>query len=75
MSLFDLASLTEFTGTERYYRISRKHLLTDGTKFLADQAQCYWMMDAIASHLGEIGTAYSSRFSLRTLVSSLPKFL
>ena len=57
MSLFDLASLTEFTGTERYYRISRKHLLTDGTKFLADQAQCYWMMDAIASHLAEIGTA------------------
>lgn len=57
MSLFDLASLTEFTGTERYYRISRKHLLTDGTKFLADQAHCYWMMDAIASHLDEIGTA------------------
>ena len=35
MSLFDLSTLTEFTGTERYYRISRRHLLTDGTKFLA----------------------------------------
>ena len=57
MSLFDLATLTEFTGTERYYRISRRHLLTDGTKFLADQARCYWMMDAIASHLAEIGMA------------------
>ena len=57
MSLFDLSTLTEFTGTERYYRISRRYLLTDGTKFLADQAQCYWMMDAIASHLAEIGTA------------------
>lgn len=57
MSLFDLSTLTEFTGTERYYRISRRHLLTDGTKYLADQAQCYWMMDAIASHLAEIGTA------------------
>ena len=57
MSLFDLGSLTEFTGTDRYYRISRRHLLTDGTKFLADQARCYWMMDAIASHLIEIGTA------------------
>lgn len=57
MSLFDLSTLTEFTGTQQYYRISRKHLLTDGTKFLADQAQCYWMMDAIASHLAEIGTA------------------
>lgn len=57
MSLFDLGSLTEFTGTDRYYRIGRQHLLTDGTKFLADQARCYWMMDAIASHLIEIGTA------------------
>lgn len=56
MSLFDLSTLTEFTGTERYYRISRRQLLTDGTKFLADQAHCYWMMDAIASHLMEIGT-------------------
>ena len=57
MSLFDLSTLTEFTGTERYYRISRRHLLTDGTKYLAEQAQCFWMMDAIASHLAEIGTA------------------
>ena len=56
MSLFDLATLTQFTGTERYYRISRKHLLTDGTKFLAEQAHCYWLMDAIVSHLSEIGT-------------------
>jgi hypothetical protein len=56
MSLFDQASLTQFTGTERYYRISRKHLLTDGTKFLTEQAECFWMMDAIASHLMEIGT-------------------
>ncbi len=57
MSLFNLATLTEFTGTERYYRISRRHLLTDGTKCLAEQARCFWMMDAIASHLAEIGTA------------------
>ena len=53
----DLSILTEFTDTERYYRISRRHLLTDCTKYLADHAQCFWMMDAIASHLIEIGTA------------------
>ncbi len=52
---FDPAVLTHFTGTENYYRISRRHLLTDGTKYLADAAECYWMMDAIASHLSEIG--------------------
>ena len=26
-------------------------MLTDGTKFLAEQAQCFWLLDAIASHL------------------------
>ena len=57
MPLFDQSTLTQFTGTERYYRISRKHLLTDGTKYLAENAECFWMMDAVASHLMEIGTA------------------
>jgi len=53
---FDPANLTQFTGTEKYYRISRRHLLTDGTKYLAEEAECFWLMDAIASHLSEIGT-------------------
>jgi hypothetical protein len=56
MSLFDQSTLSQFTGTERYYRISKRHLLTEGTKYLAEQAECFWMMDAIASHLAEIGT-------------------
>ena len=51
-----LAELAQFTGTASYTRISRRHLLTDGTKYLADQAQCYWLMDAVASHLDEIET-------------------
>lgn len=57
MSLFDLATLTEFTGTQHYYKISDRFVLTDGTKFLADQAHCYWLMDAVVSHLLDIGTA------------------
>ena len=57
MAYFDLSKLNAFTGTERYYRISRRHLLTDGTKYLAEKAECIWMMDAVASHLAEIGTA------------------
>jgi hypothetical protein len=56
MKKFDEAELAQFTGTTGYYRISRKHLLTDGTKYLAEQAACFWIMDAIASHLSEIGT-------------------
>ena len=52
----DSATLAQFTGTGGYYRISRRHLLTDGTKYLAEKGACFWMMDAIASHLSEIGT-------------------
>jgi hypothetical protein len=56
MKKFDSTQLTQFIGTNSYYRISRRHLLTDGTKYLAEEAECFWMMDAIASHLSEIGT-------------------
>ena len=57
MKEFDASQLALFTGTKRYYRISRRHLLTDGTKYLAENAECFWIMDAIASHLSEIGTS------------------
>ena len=57
MKKFDPAQLSHFTGTEKYYRIGRRHLLTDGTKYLAEEAECFWVMDAIASHLSEIVTA------------------
>ena len=56
MKNIDPSQLSYFTGTQRYYRITNKHLLTDGTKYLAEEAECFWMMDAIASHLSEIGT-------------------
>ncbi len=49
----DAADLRQFSGTENYYRWSilfPRMVLTDGTKYLADVGQCYWLMDAIASH-------------------------
>ena len=49
-------TLAQFTGNGAYYRISRRHLLTDGTKYLSEKGECFWMMDAVASHLCEIGT-------------------
>ena len=52
----DTLTLAQYTGTNAYYRISRRHLLTDGTKYLAEKGACFWMMDAVASHLCEIGT-------------------
>jgi hypothetical protein len=57
MKKFDSNQLSQFTGTAKYYRISRRHLLTEGTKYLAEKAACFWLMNAIASHLVEIGTA------------------
>lgn len=45
-------NLQMFTGTEQYYRFNPlypKILLTDGAKYLADKASCYWLMDIIAS--------------------------
>jgi hypothetical protein len=45
------SELSQFIGTEKFYRITPRHLLTDGTKYLAEKAHSFWLMDAIASHL------------------------
>ncbi|MGB4467553.1 MAG: DUF6876 family protein [Azovibrio sp.] len=49
--------LAQFYGTEHYYRFSPMYhnmYLTDGTKFLAEEAGAYWLMDMIASYLPRI---------------------
>ena len=56
MSKLTAQDLADFTGTTCYYRISKQHLLTDGTQYLAERAGCYWIMDAVSSHVTEIGT-------------------
>ena len=56
MSKFDPAALAQFTGTERYYRIAPRFLITDGVKFLADSASCFWLLDAAISHIAQLGT-------------------
>lgn len=45
-----LSELGQFTGTENYYRLSpyANVVITDGTKFLADNADCYWLFNEIA---------------------------
>jgi len=57
MTNFDPTTLAQFTGTERYYRLNRLCLITDGAKYLADTACAYWLLDAAASYLIELGTA------------------
>lgn len=48
---FDPTQLSNFIGTEHYYRINPSTVLTDGTKYLAEAAGAFWLMDAIASYL------------------------
>ena len=55
MRKLDLQTLNQFTGTTQYRRIGLRHLLTDGTYYLAEQAECYWLMGEIALHLTELG--------------------
>ena len=47
------AELAGFYGTEQYHRFSglfRKHVCTDGVKFLCDSCQSWWLLDVIASY-------------------------
>lgn len=59
------AELSQFIGTEKLYRITSRHVLTDGTKYLAEQAKCFWLMTAIASHLT---SSYDDYFAVARLV-------
>jgi hypothetical protein len=49
-SELDAAALTQFTGTERWYRhaVNINVLFTDGAKYVADHAGAYWLLDEIA---------------------------
>ena len=51
------ATFAQFTGTAQYWRVARQFVITDGVKYLAESAACFWLIDAAISHLLEIGTA------------------
>ena len=59
------SELSQFTGTEKLYQITRRHVLTDGTKYLAEEGKCFWLMDAIASYLTP---SYDDYFAVARLV-------
>ena len=52
----DATTLAQFTGTAQYWRVARQFVITDGVKYLAENAHCFWLIDAVISHLLEIGT-------------------
>ena len=41
-----LDNLSQFTGTTQYYRVLPTFVVTDGVKYLMDEAECYWLADA-----------------------------
>jgi hypothetical protein len=47
-------TLPQLTGTERYHRLYPGFLLTDGAKYLADEAEAYWLLDVIWSHMPQV---------------------
>jgi hypothetical protein len=52
MTTKELINLNQFSGTENYHRVSILHgkmVITDGVKYLADEAGCYWLLDIVAS--------------------------
>lgn len=47
--------LSQFIGTEKYYKISLiPALVTDGVKYLADTYECYWLTNTILIYLHPI---------------------
>ena len=59
------SELNNFSGTERYYRITPDSVITDGAKFVADKGGAYWLMTAIASYLPNL--TEKERFIVATL--------
>ena len=50
-----LQELSHFTGSENIYDHYSKNLkFTDGIKYLAEQLNCYWLIDLIASYQNEL---------------------
>jgi len=49
MNIPALRNLDQFLGTENYFRHPGIQY-TDGVQFLAENADCFWLVDAIASY-------------------------
>lgn len=44
------AALCVFIGSEQFYRLYPKVIITEGVKFLCDEAGAYWLIDALFSY-------------------------
>jgi len=44
------SALSQFIGTEKWYRHWLGKLYTDGVKFMAEEGKAFWLIDAIFSY-------------------------
>ncbi len=49
-----LGNLSQFIGTEHYYRLLPTFVVTDGLKYLMDEADCYWLAQLYGLHLCDV---------------------
>jgi hypothetical protein len=54
MSAHSLSDLQQFTGDDVRYAhlLNRRVIYTPGVRHVAEAGQAYWLIDAIASHIG-----------------------
>jgi hypothetical protein len=47
---FNLNDLNQFSGSEQFFKhgVNRRLIYTEGVRYLAEQARCYWLIDEIA---------------------------
>lgn len=50
------ADLSQFTGTETWYRhsLQKSFLYTEGVQYFAEHAGCYWFLDIIATEIFQL---------------------
>lgn len=65
--LLNISDLENFTGTRKYYGYLGGVKLTDGAKYLADRAGCYWLMDIVASCQHDLTKYPFQLWSIRVL--------
>lgn len=47
-----LKNLGQFCGTEQYYQTHPSFCITDGVRFLCENAECFWLTDIMSSYQG-----------------------
>ena len=69
MTKTKLADINQFTGTEQWFRhpLNRDVLFTEGTRYVADEAGAYWLLDEIALAQLSVPSVRATAFQVWTL--------